>query len=304
MSPPLPKTAHSDGGLAALVLAVAGFSLFAVGDAASKLVVVESNAVFAIWGRSVVFAALFLFILRPGEWRAALTRGPVKLLLLRSIFPFLGGICVIVAMAYVPLAQVTTILFIAPLLSMALGKFLLGETVNRWGWLAVLLGFLGVLTIMRPFGSAFSWALLIPALGGLFAATGQVVTRIVAQRASSRAVLLYTMLVALTLSSLPLPFFWQTPTSGQWLLFGLSGLCQAAGQFAMIAAYARATASRLAPYSYAQLLTATLLGFAIFGEVPDVFTVIGAALIVAGGLISLHLAGRPSKPALVPSPKP
>ena len=134
-------------------------------------------------------------------------------------------------------------------------------------------------------------------------AIGQVVTRIVAQRASSRAVLLYTMLVALTLSSLPLPFFWQAPTGEQWLLFGLSGICQAAGQFAMIAAYARATASRLAPYSYAQLLTATVLGFAIFGEVPDIFTVIGAALIVAGGLISLHLAGRPPKPGSVPSPK-
>lgn len=287
-----PKHAQQDGGLGALVLAIVAFSLFAIGDAGSKLVVVESNAVIAMWGRSLVFAVLFLFIVRPGQLKATLLRGPVKLLLLRSLFPFLGGICVIIAMAYVPLAQVTTILFIAPLISMALGRFLLGETVNRWGWLAVLLGFLGVLTIMRPFGGDFSWALLIPALGGLFAATGQVMTRIVAQRTTSRTVLLYTMLMALTLSSLPLPFFWQAPTSEQWLLLGLSGACQAAGQLCMIAAYARATASRIAPYSYAQLLTATLLGFAIFGEVPDIFTVLGAALIVAGGVISLHLAGR------------
>lgn len=296
MSQPLPKAPQSDGGLATLALALTAFSLFAIGDAASKLIVIESNAVVAMWGRSVVFAALFLFILRPGEWRTALTRGPVKLLLLRSIFPFLAGSCVIFAMAYVPLAQLTTILFISPLLSMALGKLLLGETVNRWGWLAVLSGFLGVLTIMRPFGGDFSWTLLIPALAGLLAAFGQVMTRIVAQRAAPRTVLFYTMLVALVLSSLPLPFFWQAPTGEQWLLFGLSGICQAAGQFAMIAAYARATASRLAPYSYAQLLTATLLGFAIFGEVPDIFTVVGAALIVAGGLISLRLAGRPPKP--------
>lgn len=281
-----------------MALALVAFSLFAIGDAGSKLVVVESNAVIAMWGRSLVFAVLFLFMVRPTQLKATVLRGPVKLLLLRSLFPFLGGICVIVAMAYVPLAQVTTILFVAPLISMALGQFLLGETVNRWGWLAVLLGFLGVLTIMRPFGGDFSWALLIPALGGLFAAIGQVMTRIVAQRAAPRTVLFYTMLVALVLSSLPLPFFWQAPTGEQWLVLALSGFCQAAGQFCMIAAYARATASRLAPYSYAQLLTATVLGFAIFGEVPDVFTVIGAALIVAGGVISLRLAGRSAtKPA-------
>ncbi|WP_439498140.1 DMT family transporter [Bosea sp. (in: a-proteobacteria)] len=288
---------HSDGGLAALALAVAAFSLFAIGDAGSKLVVVESNAVIAMWGRSVAFALFLLVMIRPAQLKPALLRAPAKLLLLRSLFPYLGGLCVIVAMAHVPLAQVTTILFVAPLISMALGQVILGEPVNRWGWLAVALGFLGVLTIMRPFGGAFSWALLIPAIGGIFAALGQVMTRVVAQRTTPRSVLLYMVLVALTLSSLPLPFFWQAPTGQQWLLLALSGFCQAAGQFCMIAAYARATASRIAPYSYAQLLTATVLGFALFGELPDIFTVAGAALIVAGGLISLHLAGRPAPAA-------
>lgn len=195
-------------------------------------------------------------------------------------------------MAYVPLAQVTAILFVAPLISMALGQVMLGERVNGWGWLAVALGFVGVVTTMRPVSGEFSWALLIPAVGGIFTSLGQVMTRIVAQRTTPRSVLLYMALVSLTLSSLPLPLFWQAPTGEQWLYLSLTGFCQAAGQFCMIAAYARATASRIAPYSYAQLLTATILGFALFGEIPGIFTVLGAALIVAGGLISLRLAGR------------
>lgn len=285
---------HPDEGTAALSFAITGFSLFAVGDAGSKLVVIESNAVMAMWGRSVAFALLILAMIGPRQWGPTLLRAPVRLVLLRSLFPFLGGVFVLTAMAYVSLAQVTTILFVAPLISMALGQFMLGERVNRWGWLAVALGFLGVLTIMRPFGAEFSWALLIPAAGGVFTALGQVMTRVAVQRTTLRTVLLYMAVVSLTLSSLPLPLFWQAPTVEQCLLLSLSGSCQAVGQLCMIAAYARATASCIAPYSYAQLLTATLLGFALFGEIPDVFTVAGAGLIVAGGLISLRLAGRPA----------
>lgn len=283
---------QAESGLAALGLAVAAFSLFAVGDAASKLVVAESNAGMALWGRSVAFAAVMLALVRPRHWRSLLLDVPVRLVLLRSLFPFLAGVCAIVAMAYVPLAQVTTILFVAPLISMALGRTMLGESVNHWGWLAVVLGLLGVVTITRPFGGSFSWVLLIPALGGLFAAIAQVMTRFLAQQAPPRAILVYTMLVALLLSTLALPFVWQAPTPRQWLFLASSGLCQAVGQGCMIAAYVRAGASRIAPYSYAQLLTATLLGFVVFGEVPDLFGVLGAALIVAGGLVSLKLAGR------------
>ncbi|MFC7397775.1 DMT family transporter [Chelatococcus sp. GCM10030263] len=286
---------QADTGLVALGLAVAAFSLFAVGDAASKLVVAESNAGMALWGRSLAFAIVMLPLVRPRHWRSVLLDVPVRLLLLRSVFPFLGGVCVIASMAYVPLAQVTTILFVAPLISMALGRLVLGEAVNRWGWLAVALGFLGVVIIMRPFGNGFSWVLLIPAMGGIFTAIAQVMTRFVAQLASPRSILVYTMLVALLLSTLALPFIWQTPTRGQWLFLASSGLCQAVGQACMIAAYVRAGASRIAPYSYAQLLTATLLGCLVFGEVPDLLSVLGAALIVAGGLVSLKFAGwRPA----------
>lgn len=286
------KALHRKYGTNALALAIVAFSLFAIGDTFSKFAVTETNIVLAMWGRSVALALMILMMIRPWQSWSTLTRAPVRLLLLRSIFPFLGGVCVIAAVAYMPLAEVTAILFIAPLISMVLGRLLLGERVNGWGWVAVVLGFLGVLIITRPYGISYSWVLLIPALGGVFTSLGQVMTRIVAQRTTWQAVLLYMALVSLTASSLPLPFFWQAPSAKQWLLLALSGFCQAAGQLCMIGAYARATASRVAPYSYAQLLTATAVGLAVFGELPDVFTVIGAAFIVAGGLLSLSLAGR------------
>lgn len=283
---------QAEAGLAALGLAVVAFSLSAVGDAASKVVVSESNAGMALWGRSLAFAAAMLPLVHPRRWRPVLLDVPVRLLLLRSLFPFLGGVCVIASMAYVPLAQVTTILFVAPLITVALGATFLGERVNRWGWLAVALGFLGMLIIVRPFGAAFSWLLLIPALGGQLTAIAQVMTRFVAGRAPPRSMLIYTMLVALLLSTLSLPFLWQTPTPRQWVFMALSGVCQAVGQACMIGAYIRAGASRIAPYSYAQLLTATLLGCFVFGELPDLPSLVGATFIVAGGFMSLRLAGR------------
>jgi drug/metabolite transporter (DMT)-like permease len=292
---------RAETGVAALGLAVAAFSLFAVGDAASKLVVAESTAGMALWGRSVAFAVVMLTLVRPRHWRSLLLDVPVRLVLLRSLFPFLGGVCIIISMAYVPLAQLTTVLFVAPLISMALGRTVLGETVNRWGWFAVALGLLGVVTITRPFDGSFSWVLLLPALGGIFTAIAQVLTRVVAQQAPPRSMVVYTMLVALLLSTLALPFVWQAPTSRQWLFLAMSGLCQAVGQACMIAAYLRAGASRIAPNTYAQLLTATLIGFAVFDEAPDVFSVFGAGLIVAGGLVSLKLAGR--GPAAAVSPR-
>lgn len=286
------RSGAPSGGVEALALAVAGFALFAAGDAASKLIVVESNTVTVLWGRSLAFLLVTVLLIGPHRVVPVLRGTPVRLLLLRSVFPCLGGLCVIGASAYLPLAQVTTVLFVAPLLSMVFGYHILGERVGPWGWVAVLLGFAGVLAIMRPFGGDFSWALVIPALGGVFAAMGQVLTRLVAQRTTPRAIVLYLALLMLALSSLPLPLFWQAPSAGQWWVLALAGACQALGQFSMVAAYARAAASRIAPYSYAQLLTAALLGFALFGEVPDAMTLLGAALIVAGGLISLRLAGR------------
>lgn len=194
-----------------------------------------------------------------------------------------------VALRYLPLTQLTSISFSAPLVTALLAGPLLGERIGPRRLIAVLVGFAGVLIVTRPFGSSVHPAAVFAVLAALSNAFYYLATRVLAAHDQPETTMFYTSLMGTVIVSPLLPFLWQTPSSPlAWaVLLGL-GVFGALGHWLLILAHRHAPASMLAPFFYAQIIGATLFGLGLFGELPDRWTVIGSSIVIASGLYLLH----------------
>jgi drug/metabolite transporter (DMT)-like permease len=155
-------------------------------------------------------------------------------------------------------------------------------------WLATAVGLIGVLIILRPGTSAFHPAAFFPIISALAWAATLIMTRMMSGREHAITTMTYSSIVGVGILSVLVPFVWVAP-SWHDILFGIFiGVASTAGQWIVVLAFRYADASVLAPFSYTQLLWVSILGFLIFGEIPDIWTVIGAAFIVASGLYTAH----------------
>jgi drug/metabolite transporter (DMT)-like permease len=202
-------------------------------------------------------------------------------LLLSSLF-FISGL------AFLPIAEASATGFVSPLFVTALSIFFLGERVGMRRWIATAVGLIGVLIILRPGSSAFHPAAFFPIVSALAWACTLIMTRMMSGREHATTIMTYSSIVGVCIVSALVPFVWVTP-SWHDILFGiLIGVASTAGQWIVVLAFRYADASVLAPFQYTQLLWVSILGFMIFGEVPDAWTVTGAAFIVASGLYTAH----------------
>ena len=200
---------------------------------------------------------------------------------LRRAVAFVGtAVLMVASLAHLPLAIVTAIAFSSPLWIAALAPSLLGETMTRRRWIAVLIGFGGVLVIARPGGPSFAWVLLLPLATALANALRDMQTRELARSETSVSILFWSALLVIIVTALTYPLGWTAVTAADagWLVLG--GLLNALAHFAMIAAFRFADASALAPYRYTALLWALLLGWLVWSHIPDAWSLLGAALIV------------------------
>lgn len=267
-----------------MLLMATGVSLFAVIDGIAKLLAAELPAMQVIWGR-YLFSLLPLAALIPWRsWPTLLRTDRLALQIARALMPLLAGLFIVLALRYMPLADATAILFVSPLMVTALSIPLLGERVGRHRWAAVVIGFAGVVVVVRPGGGAMHWAALLP-LGTAFVyALYQIATRMLSRSAGPLSTLAFTILVGLAASSLALPFGWRPPTGLQWALLALSGVLHGLSHFCIIRAFLTAGAATLAPFNYAQIIAAAIFGLVVFGDFPDAPTILGALVIVAAGL--------------------
>lgn len=220
------------------------------------------------------------------------SRNP-KVNLLRAFFALLTSVLVVVSFHFMPLADALAVIFVNPLLLTALSIPLLGEKVGWRRWLAVGFGFAGVLAITRPgFEGGAGLAVLIPLSAALFAALRDITTRKLGGQDSATTVMLYTMLVATVGGALSLPFeaSWPSGTSLAWLVF--AALLLTASHWFTIGALHLAEAGLVAPFKYLSLVWAAVLGFLVWDDVPDLWKVAGAALIVASSLYTAHREAR------------
>lgn len=274
----------------AALLVVAGVSAFAATDALSKLVIDDFNVVQIIWARYAFFVLPLALIIAPWRWPRLLRTDAAALQIGRGFLPIVGSMAIVVAFRWVSLADVTAITFAGPLIVVMLALPMLGERATAHRWIAVACGFVGVIIIVRPGTAAFHPALLLPVGVAFVLALYQITTRMVG-RADPRTTVLYTALVGTVVTSVLVPFVWRAPGAMDWLILVASGILHGLGHFLMIRGLAMAEASAMAPFSYAQIVAATLLGMVLFGEFPDAATLIGIVVIVGSGL-SVYFAER------------
>jgi len=195
------------------------------------------------------------------------------------------------ALVFLPLADTTAVNFAAPLLSVAAAAFFLKESVSPRRWLGVGLGLAGVMLAVRPpfiTGEAAPHpAYFLPLVSAALFALYTILTRKLAARDDPRTTILHTGLVATLVSSLALPFVWVWPTPFEWLLLVMLGVIGGVSHGLLVLAYARAPVSLLAPLSYSQLIWAGIAGWLVFADLPDRWTLLGALVICAGGVLAV-----------------
>lgn len=263
---------------------VSGIAMFAVGEAFVKHLAREFDVLQVVWARYLFHALLFLVIFsRTGVWRQIATGRPA-LQLGRSILLLIATFLFFTALSYLPLADAVAINFVAPLLVTAFSIPILGEHVGIRRWAAILIGFGGVLLIIRPGTGAMHWAALLP-LGTAFCyALYQIMTRIASRTDDARTNLFWTSAIGALATSAAAPFVWQPPDAIEWLMMAATGLLFGFGHYLRIRGLEIAPASVLSPFGYTQIIWATILGYVVFGQFPDAYRFVGAAIVIASGL--------------------
>jgi drug/metabolite transporter (DMT)-like permease len=236
------------------------------------------------WVRYVVHV-LVLFPWLRGGFRTALRTQHLKFQVLRGVFSAFSAITFIIGLNLIPIAEATSITFVAPFVIMGLAALLLHEKVELRRWLAAGVGLAGVLVIVQPGGDAFHWSALLPLLAAILGASAIVTTRLMPHD-DAKVTMVYTGFVGLIVLSVLVPFQWVTPSSTDMIVGAAVGVFGAAANLIQITVYRQLPASLLAPFSYSQLVWASLFGFAVFGVWPTFTTLSGAAIIAVSGLYS------------------
>lgn len=206
----------------------------------------------------------------------------------RGFLQFLNGFFFVLAVTYLPLAETVALTFASPLFLTALAIPFLGEQVGWRRWAAVILGFVGILIITRPTGGTLQLAMLFPLAAALSGAIRDIVTRKLTAHESSLSILFTSSLIATLGSLLIAPFGWVMPNMFDFGLFLMTGICVAVGHFFMIDTFRYVEAKVVAPFRYTGILWATILGFMIWGYLPDQLTVLGVSIVSASGLYILN----------------
>ena len=270
---------------AILSMCFAAVLMFPASNAAAKYLSTDYHLVQVIRFRSVIHMAFLLSIFAPRRGMVRLfTTADLRGQLSRSLVQLLAVATYWLALAWLPITTATAIGLTAPLMVVTLSVPLLGERVGARRWLAVSIGFIGALIIIRPGGDVHWSAILVIAATVLYALF-LIQTRRLAAHDDPRTTACYTMVVACVISTVAVPFFWVTPANlTDLLVFAGIGLAGAFAHFGLIKAFEHAEASLVAPFDYGQLIGAALLGYVIFAELPDLWTWVGGAIIVASGI--------------------
>ncbi len=285
-------TARPDNPLGALLTMLA-MLCFAGMDAISKFLVADYAVGQMMWIRYLLLTLFAGFIVRRQGVRSALRTRRPGLQIARSLVAVIEGAMFVLAFRYLPLADAHAVAAMSPLMVIALAVLFLGERAGPARWLAVLAGFVGVLLIIRPGLRAVEWPVLLPLCGALLWAVYQILTRLASRTDSTDTSLIWSALVALVATSFVGPVDWQWPTASAWVLMLAIAAIGAVAHYALIRALDYAEAGAVQPYSYTLLVWAALLGFVVFGDVPDGWTILGAAVVVGSGLFTwYHDRGR------------
>lgn len=249
------------------------------------------------WARYAGHFVYMLIAFAPTRGSRLLVSSRPVLQLTRSALLCASTLIFISALAYIPLSTATAVSFTGPLIVTALSPLVLREEVGGARWIAVAIGFFGALVVVRPGSGAQHWAAFLIFASATCSAFYQLLSRKLASHDRAETSITYIALAGFVLTSIPLPLVWVTPTGYRdALLFVSLGLFGGFGHYFMVRAYELAPAPFVSPFNYAQILGAALLGYLVFGYIPDPWTWIGAAIIASSGIFILYRERRRSRP--------
>ncbi len=272
---------------------VLGSALLTVNDALTKWLT-QDYPVSQVWCLRTLFVLLPIALLAPryGGYRALLPNR-IKPQLLRAVFFFSTTLLIVWGLSLLPLAQMVAIVFSSPIFIAALAPILLRERVSRTRWLAIGIGFVGVIVILRPDPTTIGIASLIAIAASLSSAVRDLVTRKISSSESSLSILFCSSVFVILIALAASPWLgWSNVQPWAWGLFVVNGILNGGAHFLIIEALRLGEASVVGPFKYTALIWGALLGLLIWGDVPDAWIIGGGTLIAISGLYLLHQERR------------
>jgi drug/metabolite transporter (DMT)-like permease len=294
---------HPALGIALMLTGIAGFSVM---DATIKWLTADYSVTQIVALRSWFgLPLLSLFALYGGGVRSLMTRRPALhvgryLLVLALSFSFFW------ALSQMKLVDAIAITFAAPIFITALSVPLLKETVGWHRWVAIGAGFCGVLVMLRPGMGVFQWAALVVLGSVVVYALLMITTRAFKATESTASLMLYPQLGMSLTGIVLVPFFWVTPSLADLGLFALAGMFGSVGVMCVTHAFRLGPAAVISPFEYSALIWASLLGYFLWGELPDTITLLGAGIVISSGLYIIYREtikvgrARPQLPSMSP----
>ncbi|MBP0438679.1 DMT family transporter [Tianweitania sediminis] len=283
------KQTHTAAGMAMMCIGVACLT---VNDALAKALTSTYSPFQILFLRNLIALPFAVAIAASLGGTSALRSHRPVAHLLRGLLWMAAAFLFVSGLRYLGLAEATALVFVAPLFITALSALFLGEQVGWKRWLAVLVGFAGVLIAVRPGGDTFQVASLLPLATALFYALLMVSARWVDRRESVWTLLLYLTGAGALLSSLVVPFVWVPVQWDHLGLFAAIALFGTAGMTLMTQAFRLAPAVVVAPLDYTALIWATLLGWLVWNEWPDAPVIVGALVIIGSGVFTIWRENR------------
>jgi len=272
-------------GIALMCGAIATFSCL---DTTAKYLGRHVDVVQVVWARYTFAFLLTLLISNPLQRPGLLRTGRPVLQVTRAAI-LLGSTALnFFALKYLRLDQVLAITFSTPFFVAALSGPVLGEWVGPRRWAAIGVGFIGVLVVTRPGFGLVHPAALLAILATLSYAVYMLSTRLLSRVDSNDTTLFYSNFVGAAVMLPVVPFFWHMPDLFQFGLMMMAGALASFGHYMLIVAHRHAPASVLSSFIYSQLVWVVMLGYVVFGDVPDGYTLAGASIVIASGLYIFH----------------
>lgn len=276
-------------GVGIALMLVATF-IFASQDAMTKILSqsLEAPQILMIRYLLVLVYAMFFFRFNKKPIRRCMESHRPYIQVLRSVIIAVEIGIFVVAIRHLSMSEIHSLMATFPLMVTALSVPFLGEVVGLRRWSAVGVGFLGVLIILRPGLGVFDWSAVLALICAFLFALYHVLTRLVSRDDKGDTSFFYMALVGAVMFTILGPFFWRMPSLVEWMLLVAVALTASVSHMLLIKALENAPASVLQPFNYMLLVWATLIGFVVFGSLPDLWTIVGASVVVGSGLYTIY----------------
>src|SRR5688572_4722952 len=277
------------------LLCIAALALFACMDTTTKYLAESHAAPLIVGVRYFGNFALMVLLLGPTHGRQMVRTQRTGLVLLRALCLATASLLIAFALERMPVAETTAITFLAPILLVVAAGPVLGERAGWTGWIATLAGFAGVMIIIRPGSGLVASGVILVLCAVATNLVYQLLSRVLAATENTFALLFYTELTGSILYGFALPWFIEdrAPSLFEAVLMLSLGVYGRLGHFLFTAAFRYAPASQLAPLNYLQLLWAGLLGWLVFGHVPDAVSLLGMTIVASSGVMMALKTRRP-----------